>query len=458
MKLPEPVKPIWRTIQVIRIGKGLDDGLRLYIVGPFFYEIFRNAAGEDKALLYTSIVWAIYCGLIAILEIPTGALADIFGRVRVITACFLLNLVYGLCLASLAFFKSTPLIFTVAILSFIIRGLAFALFNGSYSAWVADSVNNVCSGFGYERLLARGYAYTWWAQIIGSVLGITLYLQGVPSVAFVVGAMICLSTATYCIAEMCETRVLRFANLRYIWGNIASKVHQTIKTGFKVCHQYPVLWWLLAIYASYDLLISVLGFLWPVAMVALFGSAKWSKEWYIMAFAVPLVAALGAHLLAWSGDRSYHISGKKMTNRTLRYWLIGGGFCASLPIVLLGFLTQPQVLNFATFAVVVLLVRLTAGVMEPCYNALVHNYIPDHHSRERATILSIGGMINGLMLLLLFVPSSGKTGATSPYGWILPASILILVLFFGNSRLRKYEAEKNELPVLDPVLTREEAV
>jgi MFS family permease len=395
--------------------------------------------------------------LIAILEIPTGALADIFGRVRVITACFLLNLVYGLCLASLIFFKSTTLISTVAILSFIIRGLAFTLFNGSYSAWVADSINDVCPGLGYERLLARGYAYSWWSQMIGGVLGITLYLQGFPYVAFVIGAMICLSTATYCIAEMHETHVLRFVNVQQIWGDATSRIYQTVRSGFKVCHQYPVLWWLLAIYA-YDLLISVLGFLWPVALGALFGSAKWSKEWYFMAFSVPMVAVLGAHLLAWLGDRRHRISGERMSNCTLRYWLIGGGLCASLPVVLLGFLTPSHVMNFATFAAVVLLVRLTAGMMEPCYNALVHNYIPTHHSRERATILSIGGMINGLLLLLLFVPSSGKTGATSPYGWILPASILMVVLFFGNLRLKKYEAEKTEAPVPSSMLTGKETV
>lgn len=442
MKLPDSVRPIWRTIQIVRVGRGLDSGLRIFILGPFFYDIFKNSAGDNRAMFYTSLVWAIYSGLIALFEIPTGALADVLGRARVITLHYLLNLIYTVGLISLIFSNNLVVILIISVCVFAIRAISFSLFNGSYSAWVVDSINEASPGFGYERLLARGHAYFWWSQMVGGVLGITMYLMGIPYMAFVLAAMLNLSCATYCIAEMREPHSLSFVNFKTLWGSAIRRLTDKTLLGIQICKKVPAIWWLLCIYAVYEFLLGVVGYLWPVTMAEQFGRAKWSAEWYLMVLMVPALAAAGSHILAWWGDHAHKETGKKMTNRDLRLWLIGGSVVAALAIMGLGILNRSGVINFPIFVFTILTVELTYGLTETCYDTLVHNYIPNHHSQERATVMSIGGMLNSLLLLVLLVPSSGKAGESSPVGWILPAAILLLVAIVSGFFLRKHESSQ----------------
>ncbi len=450
MKIPSQLTPIWRSIQIIRIGKGLDDGLRMFIVGPFFYDVFKKTAGEEHALFYTSLVWSIYCGMIALFEVPTGVWADIFGRVRIVTAHFFLNLIYGLALAGLIFFHTTTTVLVVAFFAFTARAIAFTLYSGSYIAWVVDSINEVMPSFGYERLLARGTSLALWFQIVGALLGLTLYMMGVAYVAFILGALICLCCAGYCMAEMKETKSLNFAELRHFWSFSFGRLPSTVRKGIAICKQSPVIWWVVITYSTFDFLYSVIGYLWPVVMTSYFGKGKLSLEWYAIVVFTRIAGASSSQLFAWYGDRIHHETGSKMSNPTLRRWMVGAGCAASIGIIGLGYSNWSGLMTFPLFFVAILLMCVASVMVDFTYEALVNNYIHHHDSQERATVLSIASMLGHLFMLILLVPSSGKTGETSPIGWILPASIALGVLLIGNFKIKLFERKSTEAPLLSP--------
>ncbi len=443
MKLPESIKPVWRTIQVIRISKGLDDGLRTFIVGPYLYDIFRQLIGAETALLYASIVWAIYCGLNALLEIPTGLFADVFGRVRAIITCNACNFLYALGLASLVLFRHSALVFGVAILISAIRATAYSLHNGSYAAWVVDIVREHCPDFGYERLLARGYTYYSWSMVVGAAFGVTLYLHGVAYVAFVIGAFVCLSCTTFCMAEMRESRILHFAGPRQFWSEAVAKMGATLSTAARVCHRVPVLWYLLLTYAGYYFLFNVVGYLWPIAMGSLYGTSKWSIQWYLMAFGVPATCAISSQILnAWSAR--YHFrTGTKAPASCLIKWMLGTCFLGTIPILVLGITQWTTQVPFGLFAWGVLSLQSSQGIIDPSYSALINQYIPAGNSQERATIMSFGTMLQGLLILVLLVPSSmSTTGSADVVGWLLPSGIMLAILIVSARRVWMHEKKQ----------------
>lgn len=433
------VKSIWEVVQIVKIARGIETGLTVCIVGPYFYEIFFKVTNNEQALFYATVLWAIFFGLIAILEIPTGALGDTIGRSKMVIASVVMKVLYGLSLTSVYFCDSVATIFVIGLFSRLISALAYTFFNGNFSAWVIDSLKEKAPGFGCERLLARGHAYYSWSSIIGALIGVASYLHGIPYVAFLAGSLISLGCLTYCMAEMEETRSIPFLDMKH-FGNIVSKhVAQTIKTAFRVCNKAPVIWWLLGVCAVYKFLMNVVEYLWPIAMSAQFGKSKWSLEWYGLVVAVLLATALGAHVLSWLGDRSQKQRNQKLSNRALRIWLMFAFLVASIPVIFLGFLNRNGVINFPAFALGILAVEFAYGIVEPAYETLVSNYIPHHNSQERATILSLGSVVRGFLVFFLMVPSNGGTGMNSPVGWIIPALLLLIITFLANARIRRYE-------------------
>lgn len=440
MGLPEEVKPIWRTVQIVQITRGLDTGLAVFIVGPYLYDLFQKAGAGDKSLIYISTIWAIFYGLIALLEIPTGALGDVVGRTRIIIASFLLHIIYGVVLVGLIFCKRLETLFVFALFSRFVSALAFTFFNGSFSAWVVDSLRESAPGFSYERLLGRGAAYSSWSMILGSLIGVAAYLHGIPHIAFLAKSFLCLGCVTYCMGMMEETRSLIFMSGRRLsFALFRDQMLDTIRTGVRVCNRWRALWWLLGSFAAYHLLLNVVDFLWPVVMSAQFGTKKWTPEWYGMVVAVSLLGALGSHALTWRGDGIQKRTGQRMSNTSLRRWLLASEVFAAVPIIALGIATRQGVISFPLLAFAVLAVEFAYGVVTPCFDTLMNNYIPPAHSQERATILSMGSMIRSVFVLLLMVPSSGRSGITSPAAWILPAGILLVSSLVVEWRLRTHD-------------------
>lgn len=98
--------------------------------------------------------------------------------------------------------------------------------------------------------------------------------------------------------------------------------------------------------------------------------------------------------------------------------------------------------QFPLFIFVVLLVEFAYGLVQPCYETLVNNYIPDASSDERATILSFGSIARSLLAILLTVPAGGHSAETTTIGWMIPAAILLVFTLIARHAMKKKEKEE----------------
>jgi|APSaa5957512622_1039677.scaffolds.fasta_scaffold05723_4 MFS family permease len=111
-------------------------------------------------------------------EIPTGAIADIFGKKYTLTFAFLLQAI-GQTIMGIA------LNYSYLIISVVIMTLGSALFSGSYEALVYDSLKQDHKEKKYEKILANIQTISLVAWAICSIIGGFLYTLR-PGLPFIV--------------------------------------------------------------------------------------------------------------------------------------------------------------------------------------------------------------------------------------------------------------------------------
>ena len=144
-----------------------------YLVGTFrnawfwlgiwilFYLSITNYSGIgviESTLFFTAIV----------LDVPTGALADIFGKRFTLVISFFLS---GLCNIGIAY--STNI--TNLLISVIIGGIAMSLYSGAFDALVYDSLLQQKKESLFNKVLSRITSYQLITMAISSTIGGFLY-------------------------------------------------------------------------------------------------------------------------------------------------------------------------------------------------------------------------------------------------------------------------------------------
>ncbi len=124
-----------------------------------------------------------------VLILPAGHVADFYDRRRIVTGCYLLNMVSALCLLLLSLRSgggSVSLIFVV--MSFLGITRAFAM------PAAQALVPNLVKPEHYPRALAVNQSVFQVSTIVGPTLGGLLYLAGAATVYATVAALLCIST------------------------------------------------------------------------------------------------------------------------------------------------------------------------------------------------------------------------------------------------------------------------
>ncbi len=169
--------------------------IRLFIVfrvlfnARFYYPVFTilfldyGLTIEQFSLLNT--VWAF---TIVLTEVPSGALADVFGRKRLLVSTSLLMVIEMALLAFVPLGNMT-LVFSVFLINRVLSGLAEAMASGADEALAYDTLVE----HGLEKQWPRVLEVQMWAQNIGFMVAMTLgaavYDPGVMNAALHVVGM-----------------------------------------------------------------------------------------------------------------------------------------------------------------------------------------------------------------------------------------------------------------------------
>ena len=122
------------------------------------YTIFLMSRGMD--LLQINLINGFFMISIFFMEIPTGAIADSFGRkISIVCGCLILSISF------LVYFLSSS--FWGFVLAEIIGAVSLALLSGSTEAWVVDSLKFYGYDGGFKNVFRRSFQ----AKQIGIMIG-----------------------------------------------------------------------------------------------------------------------------------------------------------------------------------------------------------------------------------------------------------------------------------------------
>lgn len=440
------IKDIWMVARIVQMTIGFHLGLYLYTYGVFFYESFGGNK-NPLALTLTATTFIIGQLLTLISEVPTGAIGDYIGRKKTVIVSFIFRTLFFFFLSWVAFIPSVVGAFIVSAIAVICFGIGYTFYSGSFVAWVVDSLRERNHSEGVGIILGRSYGHMALAQMVGAIIGLSLYLTGYIFYAFALGFTSAILCTAFCAVVMKETESLDFYQGKLSWEKSTQRMKEIIVNGFKISIQTPAVTYLMLMYASFMFLTHTVSYLWPVAMKTNFGVGKMSPYWYVIVFLALGLTFLGAKGMEWLSHSKANSSAKdKPSNVVIWTWFVLVALIMSVPIALLGLKTQQGQMTLVFFIGAVALSQFSYGFLRPCYETLLNHYIPPEHSQERATIMSFASMLVSATVILLMIPAAGKTGEATTAGWLIPSGILIVLTLVLHILMRRYQRKIGELP------------
>ncbi|MDP2600822.1 MAG: MFS transporter [Deltaproteobacteria bacterium] len=460
--LSPEVRHIWRVAKVVQGVMGFTMGLYVFTYGPLFYEKLSHASDPKLGMTLTTLWFAIMTALITFLEVPTGAIGDVIGRKWTVVWSFVCRMCFFIFLAAISFSQSITLVLTLGIIAALFFGFSYTFFSGTFTAWCVDSLRERAPDIGYEHLLSRSYTYNFLAQILGGILGVLFYVWHIPYVGFLIGALSCMVCVAFCLGEMEEVKNIQFLEHKTVSLTVITRrIGEILGVGFQVFSKSSVILSLTLVFASYMFVVNIVDYLWPVYLRTRVPTNIQTSLWIGLVVAILLVSTLGSHTLTLWTRRWHKKNGARTHNTVLRRWFIATSLFAALPILTLSWLTARGLDTFWYFTFAILAVEYAYGVIAPCYETLVNNYIPEEHSQQRATIMSFGSLMRSLLVMLLAIPAGGTSGAKTTIGWAIPAFLLLASAIIGNFVLKRAQrktlcaTELPPQPLASPILEKE---
>lgn len=332
---------------------------------------------------------AFFTAGMVLFEIPTGIVADTWGR----RASYLLGVV-TLAVSTLLYLVlwqlSAP--FWAFVLASLLLGLGFTFFSGTTEAWLVDAL--AATGFkgNLESVFAKGQIATGVAMLSGSVAGgvIAQYTNlGVPYVLRIVVLVVTFVVAFKLMRDLGFTPIHGKSHLQEMKTLLKTSVHYGLKNP-------PVRWVMLA--APFSSGVGVYAFYaMQPHLLNLYGDQK--------AYAIAgLVAAIVAGAQIAGGFLVPFIR-RQFKRRTTA--LASGILLSSALLIAIGF-TQ----SFWIALVLLVLWGLVFAAVSPIRQAYLNGLIP---SQQRATVLSFDSLM-GSSGGVAVQPVLGKVADISGYG------------------------------------------
>lgn len=425
---------IWRSTRVLKATYGFTLGLMQITYHVFLYEHFgaTPAALKITVGLYMLTSLGILC-----FSIPTGALGDYIGRKKIIIACFTIAAVVYFLRLWIYFIGNYWIALGIASAAAVLHAASFTLYSGTIAAWVVDSVHERAVSEGPGPILTRIHGAMMAAKIVGAMLGVWFYLQGMVFLAFGLGGITALLCAVYCSVTLPETQSLDFHRgnpfVRETWQGL----RDIIRRGWRMSLRNTKVRYMVIMYASFMLVVHLVNALWPIAMRDNVGVERMTAHWYGIVLSGMVAAYLGTQLLA--SLLEHHQAGRVRRDEVewLWYWFAGSCLLMGGAIFWLGLARLLDCMTYLHFLLVLVVFNVGYGLLMPAYETLLNRVIPAAHARERATINSFAPMLAEALMILMALPSSGQSGGTTVVGWMLPATMLLLMTVAVHMGMRR---------------------
>lgn len=362
-----------------------------FVLGPV-YPLFLLSLGLD--LLQASAVLATYFLVTFAFEVPTGAIADVFGRrLSFVLACAARTTAFAL-----YFFAED---FVDCLIAEVIDAIGSTLASGALEAWAVDEMRREGRKGPIDRIFARAQIAARLLVIAGGIIG---GAAADVDIAFpwIIGAAGFALTGFAGLLLMGEPGLAPLRDRRKIG------VARTAVAGLDVARTFPLVRLLCILSAAAAAGIMPAHFLWPAYLESLLTEPSFWLLGWLWAL-VNLTAALGG------------LAAARLPVRWRRERILVG--TCILRALGLGIAALTQNFGVALCGLIVMEFGVASGL--PAYQAWLNEGIPD---RLRATVLSVANMsftIGGATSLLVMGQLARSSGI--PTAWGLCALILAVL-------------------------------
>ena len=444
LKKSPQIRRIWFTTLVVQAGQGFMNGLFLYVWGPYFYDHFARGVDVGTAITITMFLFAFRQGMVAFLEVPTGALADTIGRGHVTLLAFAVRSIFFLSLAAITFCSHISTTIFWASLASIGYAISYTFFNGAFSAWCADTLYECDPNIPYAWLSSRYAVYQSIGEIFGAVLSIVCFIKRYPFIVFLVGAGIAYALMGFGFSRLQEPKVIkRSAAGKLQTSAVIRQIGQRIAEGFVVVRNSSVISWVILVYGAYMFMMSLMLHLWPIYLRTATGAAQLSRAWIGITVIILCLNMFGARLFVWINDRwTRKDRGTAFRFATYRRLYVSMGALCAVSVITFSawsFIGHPPI---ATFIAMLGIILFSAGFLMSGFDILVNSLIGPERAKDRATIVSAGSMVRSLLTLILAIPAGGTNAQESPISWSIPAVILLVAVVGAWFTLRSDEQRR----------------
>lgn len=370
---------------------------------------------------------AAFTAAMALLEIPTGVVADTRGR----RASFLLAALFlalgTLAYVGVAFIGGSLLLFCLA---GVILGLGYTFYSGAVEAWLVDALKATGYDEEMDRVFARASMVASIAMLLGTVVGGILGQVDLALPYFVRAGLILMAFGV----GFRTMHDLGFTPRTVRFKGIAGEMKKVASAGFTFGWQSPAV--RLLVWDSFLALgfFSWAWYAWQPYFLELYGEdAVW-------------LSGLIASLFALAGIAGNALVGRLAKPGRKRTTLLLG----STTIVTSTMVATGAIRSFWITVPIFLLGAIASGVLQPVRQTFLHQSIP---SSERATLVSFDSLMGSVGSV------GGQTGLgylsqerSIPAGFVVGGLVTFLAIpIFG--RLRALDLPADQITSRAPELT-----
>jgi len=368
------------------------------------YVVFLLSRGLN--LFEVNLVNFVFVAVLFICEVPTGVIADIFGRkLSFVISCFLSSL------GTIIYAFSNSLGSFILAEAILAVGIAFA--NGAFNAWLVDKLDYHNYTGSLTRIFSRSQQLSYLISIVGALVG--SYLADLDSIFpwFVSGVVMLVAgiLAWFFIKEE------YFVKQKFSW----KEKLQSAKT-------------MVSFSASYGLKNGAIKFVVILGLVQNFAIQAPNMQWQpffsqfmLDKFSLGLMFAGMSIFLAIGAAISTHFL-KLIKSEKLALAL-------SQSIIAIGIILASWFIWFPLIVTVFMFHEIGRGLFMPLKDVYLNKHIP---SKQRATLISfesmsrhVGAMVGLLVSGLLAQASSINTT------WLVFGAVLLLSNFLVFRHIRK---------------------